>query len=120
MFPNRCPLTTIISMNARYDPHFHLKTVTALRPLRALSEKILLIGSGGAVCGGVVCREGREGVLGAEDWELTNMTNSQFTVGEWPRRVGSYKVVIFGAVCIVEMGVCLICLGYWNTAAIEH
>jgi hypothetical protein len=59
-------------------------------------------------------------VLGAEDWELTNMANSQFTVGEWPRRVRPYMVVIFGAVCIVGMGDCLICLGYWNTAAIEH
>jgi hypothetical protein len=27
-----------------------------------------------------------KGVLAAEDWELTNMANSQFTVGEWPRK----------------------------------
>jgi hypothetical protein len=25
--------------------------------------------------------------LGAEDWELTNMCNSQFTLGEWPKAV---------------------------------
>ena len=27
--------------------------------------------------------EGMEGVMGAEDWELTNMCNSQFTIGSW-------------------------------------
>lgn len=34
------------------------------------------------LCGG---REDRNapGVLGAEDWELTNMCNSQFTLGNW-------------------------------------
>ena len=47
MFPNGCPPTTIISMNARFDPHFHMKIGSTLRPLR--HENILLIGSGGAV-----------------------------------------------------------------------
>jgi aromatic ring-opening dioxygenase catalytic subunit (LigB family) len=28
-------------------------------------------------------RRGTRGVLGAEDWELTNMANSQFTLGAW-------------------------------------
>ena len=27
--------------------------------------------------------EGSKVVLGAETWELTNMCNSQFTIGEW-------------------------------------
>lgn len=27
--------------------------------------------------------EGMQGVMGAEDWELTNMCNSQFTIGSW-------------------------------------
>lgn len=47
MFPDACPLTTIISMNARYDPHYHIKVGTALRPLRR--EDVLFIGTGGAV-----------------------------------------------------------------------
>jgi aromatic ring-opening dioxygenase catalytic subunit (LigB family) len=47
MFPNGCPPTTIISMNARYDPYFHCKVGATLRPLRL--ENYLLIGSGGAV-----------------------------------------------------------------------
>lgn len=47
MFPGGCPPTTLISMNARYDPHFHIKIGAALRPLRA--ENYLLLGSGGAV-----------------------------------------------------------------------
>ena len=49
MFPDAstCPPTTIISMNARYDPHFHVKIGSSLRPLR--EEGYLLIGSGGAV-----------------------------------------------------------------------
>ncbi|KAK0643082.1 Extradiol ring-cleavage dioxygenase, class III enzyme, subunit B [Cercophora newfieldiana] len=34
------------------------------------------------LCGGQE-DEGAEGVLGAEDWELTNMCNTQFTVGSW-------------------------------------
>ncbi|KAL2214379.1 LigB subunit of an aromatic-ring-opening dioxygenase LigAB [Sarocladium strictum] len=47
MFPNGCPPTTLISMNGRYDPHYHIKVGSALRPLR--KENYLLIGSGGAV-----------------------------------------------------------------------
>ncbi|KAK2734069.1 hypothetical protein FQN55_002937 [Onygenales sp. PD_40] len=47
MFPDKCPPSTIISMNSRYDPHFHLKIGSALRPLR--NESYLLIGTGGAV-----------------------------------------------------------------------
>ncbi|CEN61145.1 Extradiol ring-cleavage dioxygenase, class III enzyme, subunit B [Aspergillus pseudodeflectus] len=47
MFPNVSPPTTIISMNARYDPHYHVKIGSALRPLR--KENYLLIGTGGAV-----------------------------------------------------------------------
>lgn len=64
MFPDGCPPTTIISMNARYDPHFHMKigeqdqkkpTTCAdeshqgatIRPLR--KENYLIVGSGGAV-----------------------------------------------------------------------
>ena len=47
MFPAGCPPTTIVSMNARYDPHMHVKIGSALRPLRR--EKVLFIGSGGAV-----------------------------------------------------------------------
>ena len=47
MFPDGCPPTTLISMNARFDPHYHMKVGAALRPLR--HENYLLIGSGGAV-----------------------------------------------------------------------
>jgi aromatic ring-opening dioxygenase catalytic subunit (LigB family) len=47
MFPTNCPPTVIISANARFDPHFHLKIGTTLRPLR--KENYLIIGSGGAV-----------------------------------------------------------------------
>ena len=47
MFPERCPPTTIISMNASYNPHFHMRIGAALRPLR--HEGYLLIGTGGAV-----------------------------------------------------------------------
>lgn len=47
MFPNGCPPTTIISMNARFDPHYHMKIGATLRPLR--KEGYLIIGSGGAV-----------------------------------------------------------------------
>ncbi len=47
MFPEKCPPTTIISMNARFDPHFHMRIGSALRPLR--KEGYLIIGSGGAV-----------------------------------------------------------------------
>jgi aromatic ring-opening dioxygenase catalytic subunit (LigB family) len=49
MFPDssKCPPTTIISMNAGYDPWFHTKMGEALRPLR--HEGYLFIGTGGAV-----------------------------------------------------------------------
>jgi aromatic ring-opening dioxygenase catalytic subunit (LigB family) len=47
MFPGGCPPTTLISMNARYDPHYHVAVGAALRPLR--EENYLIIGSGGAV-----------------------------------------------------------------------
>ena len=47
MFPNGCPPTTLISMNAWYDPHFHMRVGAALRPLR--EQGYLIVGSGGAV-----------------------------------------------------------------------
>ncbi|KAF7891741.1 hypothetical protein EAF00_008043 [Botryotinia globosa] len=159
MFPDGCPPTTIISMNARYDAHYHTKVGTALRPLRR--EDVLFIGTGGAVhnlyrnnwfqmlmyrdnfamesppdaamlefrqefedamtknsgpelrravtmlmklpkyrdahgtddhfmaamfvaglCGDFEDR-GTAAVMGAEDWELRNMCNSQYTFGNW-------------------------------------
>ena len=40
-------LATIVSMNAFYDPHVHMKIGSALRPLR--EDGYLLIGTGGAV-----------------------------------------------------------------------
>ncbi|KAL9622643.1 MAG: hypothetical protein Q9160_002953 [Pyrenula sp. 1 TL-2023] len=46
-FPSGCPPTTIISMNAYYDPHTHMKIGSTLRPLR--EEGYLIIGTGGAV-----------------------------------------------------------------------
>ncbi|CAK7233788.1 hypothetical protein SBRCBS47491_008730 [Sporothrix bragantina] len=159
MFPGGCPPTTIVSMNPRYDPHYHMRAGLALRSLRA--EGYLVMGSGGAVhnlyrnvwapmidhydnfaqptapdswalefrqsvedCmllgGGPRLRraitrlmkhpqfrdahatddhfmaacfvagvaggeedEGAASILGAETWELTNMCNSQFTIGSW-------------------------------------
>ncbi|KAI7209443.1 LigB subunit of an aromatic-ring-opening dioxygenase LigAB [Hortaea werneckii] len=47
MFPNKCPPTTIISMNTRFDPHLHMKVGNKIRPLR--HEGYLVIGTGGAV-----------------------------------------------------------------------
>ena len=48
MFPyGNHPPTTVLSVNARYDPHYHMKVGAVLRPLRY--ENTLLIGSGGAV-----------------------------------------------------------------------
>ncbi|ERS97045.1 hypothetical protein HMPREF1624_06374 [Sporothrix schenckii ATCC 58251] len=166
MFPDpaTCPPTTLISMNARFDPHYHVKVGAALRPLRA--QGFLLIGSGGAVhnlyrnqwmpmlqysdnfaqthppepwalefrqavedvmtrnkgpalrraatrlmkhaqyrdahatddhfmavlfVAGAAGDEADEreegGRLTAETWELTNMCNSQFTIGSWPKQV---------------------------------
>ncbi|KAL4735877.1 Extradiol ring-cleavage dioxygenase, class III enzyme, subunit B [Aspergillus similis] len=113
MFPAGCPPTTIISMNARYDPHFHMKIGSTLRPLRY--ENYLLIGTGGPnlrramtklmkhpmyreahatddhfmaalfVAGAAGDWEDADlqAELGAESWELTNMCNSQFTIGSW-------------------------------------
>ncbi|KAE8346122.1 hypothetical protein BDV24DRAFT_177014 [Aspergillus arachidicola] len=159
MFPKACPPTTIISLNARYDPHYHMKIGSTLRHLR--KENYLLIGTGGAVhnlyrnrwgpmlrfrdnfaqdsppepwalefrqavedaltknsgpalrraitrlmkhpeyrdahatddhfmaamfvagAAGDFEDEGTFAVLGAETWELTNMCNSQFTIGQW-------------------------------------
>lgn len=161
MFPKACPPTTIVSMNARYDPHFHIAIGSALRPMRLEKEKVLFIGSGGAVhnlyrncwtqmllhrdnfamenppdakmldfrqefedavtknsgpalrrnmamlmklpnyrdahgtddhfmaalfVAGLLGEEedvGTKAVLGAEDWELQNMCNSQYTFGSW-------------------------------------
>jgi aromatic ring-opening dioxygenase catalytic subunit (LigB family) len=165
MFPGGCPPTTLISMNARYDPHYHIKVGDALSSLRNEDEKVLIIGTGGAVhnlyrnnwgqmirhrdnfamehppeaalmdfrqefedamlknsgpalrraismlmklpnyrdahatddhfipacfVAGAAGRkedEGAKAVIGAEDWELQNMCNSQFTVGSWPKSV---------------------------------
>ena len=166
MFPAGCPPTTIVSMNARYDPHYHMKVGSALRDLRKEGNKTLFIGTGGAVHnlyrnkwapmlkyrdtfamltppedwamefrqevqdaltksgGGPALRravtmlmkmpmyreahatddhfmaaqfvaglcgdwedEGQKVELGAEDWELTNMCNSQYTLGEWGKEV---------------------------------
>lgn len=173
MFPGGCPPTTIISMNARYDPHYHMKVGSSLRELR--KERVLFIGSGGAVhnlyrnkwapmilyrdnfgfetppeawaldfrqefsdafigagpgtkgqTGGPALRrratalmklpgyreahatddhfmsamfvaglcgdledEGMWGEKGAEDWELTNMCNSQYTLGEWNNEISA-------------------------------
>lgn len=47
MFPNGCPPTTIISMNARFDPHFHAKVGGIVGKLR--DDNYLIIGTGGAV-----------------------------------------------------------------------
>ncbi|KAF2728092.1 LigB subunit of an aromatic-ring-opening dioxygenase LigAB [Polyplosphaeria fusca] len=170
MFPSACPPATIVSMNARFDPHYHAHIGSILAPLR--SEGYLLIGTGGAVhnlyrnhwaqmllhtdnfaqpsppddamlefrqsvedvfvkngggrglrrgvvrlmkhpsfrdahgtddhfmaacwvagvCGADGSREGEgeEAILGAEDWEMVNMCNSQFTVGAWRKQVASH------------------------------
>jgi aromatic ring-opening dioxygenase catalytic subunit (LigB family) len=49
MFPDfrRCPPVTIVSMNARYDPYYHVKVGAVLRPLRR--EGYLIVGTGGAI-----------------------------------------------------------------------
>ena len=170
MFPAGCPPTAIVSMNARFDPHFHMKVGQALRPLRR--EGYLIIGSGGAVhnlyrnrwlpmlrysdnfaqetppepwalefrqavedvithnsgpklrramtrlmkhplyreahatddhfmaamfVAGAAGNEEDEGVLGelkAETWELTNMCNSQYTIGRWPQMLGNSSIIL--------------------------
>ncbi|KAF9568002.1 aromatic ring-opening dioxygenase family protein [Agrocybe pediades] len=45
--PSTCPPMTVMSVNGRFDPHFHLKIGQALRSLR--KERILLIGTGGGI-----------------------------------------------------------------------
>ncbi|BAE63206.1 unnamed protein product [Aspergillus oryzae RIB40] len=148
-------------MNARYDPHFHMKVGSTLRQLR--KENYLIIGTGGAVhnlyrnrwapmlrfrdnfaqdsppehwalefrqsvedvflktsgpqlrramtrlmkhpeyrdahatddhfmaamfvagAAGDFEDEGTPAILATETWELTNMCNSQFTIGSWPK-----------------------------------
>ncbi|KAI0536015.1 Extradiol ring-cleavage dioxygenase, class III enzyme, subunit B [Xylaria digitata] len=165
MFPSGCPPTVLISMNFRFDPHFHIRVGEALRPMR--KEGYLIIGSGGAVhnlyrnrwmpmlrysdnfaqetppepwalefrqavedvitrnsgpnlrramtrlmkhpqfrnahatddhfmsamfVAGAAGDEEDEGVCGkleAETWELTNMCNSQFTIGSWPKTLAT-------------------------------
>ena len=47
MFPDGTPPATVVSLNARYKPIFHVKIGRALRQLR--KEGILLCGTGGAV-----------------------------------------------------------------------
>lgn len=47
MFPDGTPPTTVISLNARFQPTFHAKIGIALGQLRA--EGILIVGTGGAV-----------------------------------------------------------------------
>ena len=47
MFPEKCPPTTIISMNSRFDPHLHARVGNILAKFR--DEGYLIIGTGGAV-----------------------------------------------------------------------
>jgi aromatic ring-opening dioxygenase catalytic subunit (LigB family) len=47
MFPEGTPPATVVSLNARYNPVFHVKIGRALRSLR--KEGVLLCGTGGAV-----------------------------------------------------------------------
>jgi aromatic ring-opening dioxygenase catalytic subunit (LigB family) len=47
MFPDGTPPATVVSLNARYNPVFHIKVGRALRKLR--KEGIILCGTGGAV-----------------------------------------------------------------------
>ncbi len=47
MFPDGCPPITIISQNSYFDPYFHLRIGTTLRPLRR--EGYMFIGSAGGV-----------------------------------------------------------------------
>jgi aromatic ring-opening dioxygenase catalytic subunit (LigB family) len=167
MFPEKCPPTTIISMNSRFDPHLHSRVGQILAPFR--DQGYLMIGTGGAVhnlyrnhwgqmlkysdnlaqpyppeapmlefrqsiedvfirscrsgvkkgaltrgitrlmkhpmfrdahatddhymaacfVAGVADgskRDGDDCILGAEDWELVNMCNSQFTIGKWTQK----------------------------------
>lgn len=160
MFPGGCPPTTIVSMNAHFDPHYHMKVGSTLRSFR--DQGYLLIGTGGAVhnlyrnywepmvkyrdnfaqvkppepqmmefrqsvedcftqnrgpalrraitrlmkhpqyrdahgtddhfmsacfvagaAGAWEDEQNDAGVLGAETWELSQMCNSQYTIGKW-------------------------------------
>ncbi|KAI8938468.1 hypothetical protein NX059_004360 [Plenodomus lindquistii] len=45
MFGDKCPPTTIISQNGHFDPYFHTRLGSILRPLR--KQGYLFIGSGG-------------------------------------------------------------------------
>jgi aromatic ring-opening dioxygenase catalytic subunit (LigB family) len=159
-FPDGCPPTTSISLNARFDPHYHMRVGAALRSMRR-EKDVLFIGSGGVVHNlyrnvwtpnlryadnfametppgdwalafrqefedaftkntgpalrravtmlmklpmyrdahatdehimsamfvaglvGSVEDIGSPVEMGAEDWELTNMCNTQFTIGSW-------------------------------------
>ena len=47
MFPEGSPPATVVSLNARYDPSFHVKIGRALSSLR--DEEVLIVGTGGAV-----------------------------------------------------------------------
>lgn len=47
MFPDGTPPATTVSLNARYDPVFHVRMGQALRPLR--KEGILIIATGAVV-----------------------------------------------------------------------
>lgn len=47
MFPNGTPPATTVSLNARYDPVFHVRMGQALQPLR--KQGILIIASGATV-----------------------------------------------------------------------
>jgi aromatic ring-opening dioxygenase catalytic subunit (LigB family) len=47
MFPEGTPPATVISMNARFDPNFHVRIGNAIQTLR--SEGILIVGTGGTV-----------------------------------------------------------------------
>jgi aromatic ring-opening dioxygenase catalytic subunit (LigB family) len=47
MFPDKCPPTTLISMNGRFDPHLHARVGNILASFR--EEGYLIIGTGGAV-----------------------------------------------------------------------
>ncbi|CAK7225462.1 hypothetical protein SBRCBS47491_005898 [Sporothrix bragantina] len=47
MFPDGTPPATVVSLNARYNPVFHVRIGMALAKLR--SEGILIVGTGGAV-----------------------------------------------------------------------
>ncbi|KAJ5462161.1 Extradiol ring-cleavage dioxygenaseclass III enzymesubunit B, partial [Penicillium desertorum] len=138
MFPKACPPTTVISLNARYDPHYHIKVGSTVRidgllcfdsgttlhrnlppehwalEFRQSVEDVITTTSGPqlrramtrlmkhpeyrdahatddhfmsamfvAGAAGDFEDEGSPAVLGAETWELTNMRNSQFTIGRW-------------------------------------